>query len=205
MNYGNVLMKKGEYADALDYFRHAEIIAPRYSTLFINIAIAEGANGQSVQAERDFKKALSLAPESPDSHTYYAAWLLKHSRPAEALRLAARAVELAPADIMARDLLVEARKTANPPPTAEFYLDQSLEHYQAGRFNDSIATCRMALSLRANYPEAWNNIGAAYNQLGRYHEAAEACEKALRLKPGYELAANNLRFAQQRLLAGHVK
>jgi Flp pilus assembly protein TadD len=205
MNYGNVLMKKGNYADALEYFRRAEVIAPHYSTLFINIAIAEGANGQSAQAERDFRKALSLAPESPDSHTYYAAWLLKHSRPAEALRLAARAVELAPADIMARDLLVEARTRANRPRTAEFYLDQSLEYYQAGRFDDSIATCRTALSLRGNFPEAWNNIGAAYNQLGRYHEAAEAFEKALRLKPGYELAANNLRFARERLLAEQAK
>jgi tetratricopeptide (TPR) repeat protein len=146
-----------------------------------------------------------LAPESPDSHTYYAAWLLKHSRPAEALRLATLAVELAPADIMARDLLLEAKATANRPPTAEFYLDQSLEYYQVERFDDSIAACRTALSLRANYPEAWNNIGAAYNRLGQYQQASEACEKALRLKPGYELAANNLRFAQQRLPAVQAK
>jgi len=201
MNYGNVLMKKGAYADALSYFRRAQVIAPRYSTLFINIAIAEGANGQLAQAERDFEKALSLAPESPDSHTYYAAWLLKHSRPAEALRLATPAVELAPADIMARDLLLEARMAADRPATAAFYLGQSLEYYQAERYEESIAACKTALSLRANYAEAWNNIGAASNQLGLYRQAAEACEKALRLKPGYELAANNLRFAQQRLPA----
>jgi Flp pilus assembly protein TadD len=201
MNYGNVLMKKGDYADALGYFRRAQAIAPRYSTLFINIAIAEGANGQSVQAERDFKKALSLAPDNPDSHTYYATWLLKHSRPEEALRLAERAVELAPADIMARDLLVKLRTAVSCPGTAAFYLDQSLEYYQAERFDDSIAAAKLALSLRANYAEAWNNIGAAYNRLGQYDLAAEACKRALRLRPGYELAANNLRFAQQRLPA----
>lgn len=205
MNYGTVLMKKGDYADALGYFRRAQVIAPRYAILFINIAIAEGAAGHPAQAERNFQKALSLAPESPDAHTYYATWLLKHSRPAEALRLATRAVELAPADIMARDLLLEAKATAIRPPTAEFYLDQSLEYYQAERFEDSIAAGRMALSLRANYAEAWNNIGAAYNRLGQYDLAAEACEKALRLKPGYELAANNLRFAQKRLPAMQAK
>lgn len=201
MNYGNVLMGKGDYAGALAYFRRAQVIAPRYSTLFINIAIAEGANGQSAQAERDFGRALSLAPESPDSHTYYAAWLLKHSRPVEALHLTEQAVELAPADMMARDLLLKAKATVNRRATAAFYLDQSLEYYQAERFEDSIAAGRMALSLQANYAEAWNNIGAAHNRLGRYDLAAEACEKALRLKPGYELAANNLRFAQQRLPA----
>jgi tetratricopeptide (TPR) repeat protein len=199
MNYGNVLMKKGDYADALGYFRRAQVIAPRYSTLFINIAIAEAANGQSVQAERDFRKALSLAPESPDSHTYYCAWLLKHSRLAEALRLAEQAAELAPADIMARDLLLEVKTAVNRPATAAFYLDQSLEYYQAERYEDSIVASRRALSLQANYAEAWNNIGAAHNRLGQYDLAAEACENALRLKPGYELAANNLRFARQRL------
>jgi tetratricopeptide (TPR) repeat protein len=201
MNYGNVLMKKGNYADALDYFRRAQVIAPRYSTLFINMAIAEAATGHPAQAERSFQKALSLAPESPDAHTYYATWLLKHSRPGEALRLAIRAIELAPADIMARNLLLEARATANRPPTAEFYLDQSLEYYQVERYEDSIVACKAALSLRANYAEAWNNIGAAYNRLGQYQQAAEACNKALRLKPDYELAANNLHYAQQRLAA----
>jgi Flp pilus assembly protein TadD len=205
MNYGNTLMKKGDYADALSYFRRAQSIAPRYSTVFINIAIAEAANGQSAQAERDFKQALSLAPESPDCHTYYAAWLLKHSRPAEALRLAAQAAKLAPADIMARDLLLEAQTAANRPATTEFYLDQSLEYYQAERYEDSIALSKAALSLKANYAEAWNNIGAAYNRLGQYGLAADACEKALRLKPGYELAANNLRYAQQRLPAVQAK
>jgi Flp pilus assembly protein TadD len=205
MNYGNAIMKKGDYAGALRYFRRAQLIAPRYSTLFINIAIAEGANGQPAQAERDFKEALRLAPANPDSHTFYGAWLLKHSRPVEALRLATKATELAPGDIMAREVLVEARTAVNRPANAEFYLGQSLNYYQAERYEDSIAACRMALSLRANYAEAWNNVGAAFNRLGQYHQAAEACEKALRLKPGYELAANNLRFAQQRLPAIQAK
>jgi protein O-mannosyl-transferase len=205
MNYGNVLMEKADYVDALDYFRRAQVIAPRYATLFINIAIAEGANGQTAEAERDFKKALSLAPENPDCHTYYAKWLLKHSRPLEALQLAVRAIELAPADIMARGIFLEITATIKHPVTAEFYLDQSLQYYQAEQYDDSIAACQKALSLRANYPEAWNNIGAAYNRLGQYDLAADACEKALRLKPGYPLAANNLRFAQQRLPARQEK
>lgn len=197
MNYGNALMKRGDYAGALNYFRRAQLLTPRYSTVFINIAIAEGANKQPAQAERDFKMALTLAPANPDSHTFYGAWLLKHSRPVEALQLATKAAELAPADIMARDLLSEARIAVSRPVTAEFYLGQSLEYYQAERYEESIAASRAALSLRANYAEAWNNIGAASNRLGQYHQAMEACETALRLKPGYELAANNLRFAQQ--------
>jgi Flp pilus assembly protein TadD len=204
MNYGTALMKRADFAGALSHFRRAQVIAPRYATLLINIAVAEGAIGQSAQAERDFKEALRLAPASPDSYTYYATWLLEHSRPAEALSLAASARDLAPGDVMARDLLTRA-KAATDQPTAEFYLTESLRYYQAERYADSIKACQTALSLKPGYVEAWNNLCAAYNGLGQYQQAAEACEQALRVKPDYELAANNLRFAREKLSATQRK
>jgi tetratricopeptide (TPR) repeat protein len=55
----------------------------------------------------------------------------------------------------------------------------------------------VALELRPNYADAWNNICAGYNKLGRYEEAAAACEQALRYKPDFELARNNLQYARK--------
>src|SRR5262249_26822744 len=40
MNYGNTLMAKGDFAGALDYFRRALALAPQYSVLFVNLAVA---------------------------------------------------------------------------------------------------------------------------------------------------------------------
>jgi protein O-mannosyl-transferase len=204
MNYGNTLMAKGDFAGALDYFHRAQQLTPQYSVPLINLGIAEDATKQSAAAEGHFKDALLLAPASPDSYTYYARYLLSHSRVDEARAFLQSALELSPTDLTARDLIAQADGEAVNQPTTrtpEYYLDLSLQHYREARYVESIAASRAALALRPNYPEAWNNIGAAYNKLGRYEEAAAACEQALRLKPDFQLARNNLIYAREKLKA----
>jgi Flp pilus assembly protein TadD len=202
MNYGNTLMAKGNYSDALDYFHRALTLAPQYSVLLINLAIAEDATKQSAAAEQHFHEALRLAPSSPDSYTYYARYLVAHSRAEEARVLLRSALELSPTDLTARDLLTQADgQTVNQPAkqTPEFYLALSLQLYREERYVESVVACRLALALRPDYAEAWNNMGAAYNSLGRHEEAAAACEQALRYKPDFDLARNNLQYARSRL------
>ncbi|HEY2680653.1 MAG TPA: tetratricopeptide repeat protein [Candidatus Udaeobacter sp.] len=200
MNYGNTLMARGDYEGALDYFHRSLALAPQYSVLLINLAIAEDAIKQSAAAEQHFEDALRLAPTSPDSYTYYARYLLAHSRADEARAFLQSALELSPTNLTARDLLARVDGQLIDQPTTqtpEYYLDLSLQHYREERYVESIAASRAALALRPDYPEAWNNIGAAYNKLGRYAEAAAACEEALRLKPDFQLARNNLQYARE--------
>ena len=200
MNYGNTLMAKGDFAGALDYYHRAQQFTPNYSVLMINLAIAENATNQKNLAEQHFKDALRLAPSNPDSYTYYARYLIAHSRGAEARALLQHALELSPTDIAARELVSQTNnQPGNSPQTPEAYLNLSLQLYLAGRYNESIAASRRALELRPGYAEAWNNIGAAYNKLGRYEDAATACEWALRDKPDFELARNNLQYARERM------
>ena len=205
MNYGNTLMAKGDYEGALDYFHRAQVFAPFYSVLFVNLGVAEGSIGQAILAEQHFKEALRLAPSNPDSYTFYARWLLTESRATDALRLLGKAVELGPADIFARDLLAQAEKAGPATQTAGFYLELSLDRYREKRYEEAIDACKSALALKPDYAEAWNNICAAYNQMAKYDQAAEACEQALRLKPDFPLAQNNLNFTRQQLSAMHSK
>ena len=180
MNYGNTLMAKGDYAGALDYFHRAQQLTPQYSVLLINLAIAEDATKQSAAAEQHFKEALRLAPASPDSYTYYARYLLSHSRAQEARAFLRSALELSPTDLTARELIAKTDAQAINEPaiqTPESYLALSLQFYGEERYVESIVASRRALDLRPGYAEAWNNIGAAYNKLGRYEEAAAACRK----------------------------
>jgi protein O-mannosyl-transferase len=202
MNYGNTLMAKGDFAGALDYFHRAQELTPQYSVLLINLAVAEDATKQSALAEQHFKDALRLTPSSPDSYTYYARYLLSHSRVDEARSLLQSALELSPTDVTAHDLLARTNGQAvdqSATQTPEYYLDLSLQDYREGRYPESIGASRAALKQRPNYAEAWNNIGAAYNKLGRYKEAVAACELALRYKPDFELARNNLHYAREKL------
>jgi tetratricopeptide (TPR) repeat protein len=218
MSYGIQLMAKGDFAGALDYFHRAQHVTPRYPALLINLAIAENATRQSAEAEQHFNEALRLAPSSPGSYTYYARYLLSHSRADEARALLQRALELSPNDLYARELLKEAQTRAselavaplagveinqplNKPAlqTPQFYLGLSLQFYREERYIEAIFACRRALDLRPDYAEAWNNMGAVYNKLGRYEEAAAACERALLYKPGYENARINLQYARAKL------
>jgi Flp pilus assembly protein TadD len=202
MNYGNTLMAKGDYAGALDHFHRAQQFTPQYSVLLINLAIAEDATKQSALAKQHFKDALRLAPASPDSYTYYARYLLAHSRADEARAFLQSALELSPTDLTARNLLAQANaQVANQsaPQTPEYYLSLSLQFYREESYVESIVASRRALDLRPGYAEAWNNICAAYNKLGRYGEAAAACEQALLYKPDFELARNNLQYARERM------
>jgi tetratricopeptide (TPR) repeat protein len=204
MNYGNTLMAKGDYEGALDYFHRAQVFVPFYSVLFVNLAIAEDATRQSAAAEQHFKDALRLAPASPDSYTYYARYLLSHSRAQEARVFLRSALELSPTDLTARELIAKTDGQAINEPTRqtpESYLALSLQFYGEERYVESIVASRLALDLRPGYAEAWNNIGAAYNKLDRYEEAAAACEQALRYKPDLELARNNLQYAREKLKA----
>ena len=197
MNYGNTLMAKGDLNGALDYFHRALVIAPQYPVLLINLAVAEDATQQSDAADQHFQEALRLAPSSPDSYTFYARSLLGRWRIAEARALLQTALRLSPSDATARDLLAHADALSAGPPTPESYLAASLQHYQAGRFVETITAAETALKLKPDYAEAWNNICAANNKLGRYTEAVAACEQALRYKPDLEIARNNLKYARQ--------
>ena len=198
MNYGNALMAKGDLANALLYFRRARVLAPRYSVLLINLAIAEDATGQWRPAEQHFREALELAPASPESYIYYARSLLAHLRVGDAQTLIKRALQLSPGDVQAQEVQGQANRQPSPRTgnqTPESYLALSLQNYQAGHYPEAILASRLALMLRPRYPEAWNNICAAYNKMSQYDKAAAACRHALALNPDFELARNNLRHA----------
>jgi Flp pilus assembly protein TadD len=141
MNYGNTLMAKGDFAGALDYFHRAQQLTPQYSVLLINLAIAEDATKQSAAAEQHFKDALRLAPASPDSYTYYARYLLAHSRPDEARAFLNSALELSPTDLTGRDLLARTNGQAVnqlATQTPEFYLALGLQLYREERYVESL-------------------------------------------------------------------
>ncbi|HET9800389.1 MAG TPA: tetratricopeptide repeat protein, partial [Chthoniobacterales bacterium] len=196
MNYGNTLMAKGDYTGALDYFHRALKLAPQYPVLFVNLAIAEGATKQDALAEQHFKEAMRLAPTSPDSYTYYARYLLADGRAAQADTLIRSALSISPTDVTARDLLAQIDQHETKTP--EHFLALSLQRYNEGKFEESIADAQRALTLKPDYAEAFNNICAANNKLGRFEEAAQACEQALQIKPDFDLARNNLQYARER-------
>jgi len=113
----------------------------------------------------------------------------------DAIAAAEESIRVQPDDNeLARNNLAWAK--LNLETTPESYLARSLQYFQHGRFEDTITAAQTALSLRPDYAEAWNNIGAAYNSMSRWADAIQACEQAIRLKPDFPLAKNNLALAK---------
>ncbi len=236
MNYGLAKMTKGEYAIAEKYFTDALAGLPNYATLHINLAVLKEAMGDKVTAETYFKNALLLNNNSADSYFFYSRFLVNQFRYAEAAPLLTKAIEISPAYLLARELLMKvydnqeqydkltqlaestlqiapdnaealrfresAAKKQNrlgleleqikQSPGADKYLALSLSYYQVGQYQKSIDMALEAIKLKADYAEAYNNIGSAYNELKQYDKAIPFLKKALTLKPDFPLAKNNL-------------
>ena len=190
MTYGVIEMGKGRLDLAQQYFDRALTLTPQYGYLHVNIGVLAGARGDVVEAERHFRLAQQYDPDNPVSYVYYARWLHSMERDSDALQQVLRALNLSPADVDAHNLFAELTL-----PRPEEWLELSLAHYRAHRYQDSIDASREALRLRPMYAEAFNNLCAAENMLRRFDEASADCRSALAIQPDFPLARNNLAVA----------
>lgn len=117
-------------------------------------------------------------------------------------RVATQTLQYDPADPVAQ-LYINGTLNRMPPTqpnvtkmTAEELLNLSLTYYNAGDYKKCIEMSDLALKLKPDYAEAYNNICAAYNQLKQWDKAIAAGKKAVALKPDFQLAKNNLNWAQ---------
>lgn len=81
-------------------------------------------------------------------------------------------------------------------PTAENYLNLTLDYYNEGKYDQAIQAAKEAIKIKPAYPDAYNNMGCAYNAMGQFDASVEALKMALTLNPNYQLAKNNLQLSQ---------
>lgn len=94
----------------------------------------------------------------------------------------------------------EAATHSSPSPLN--WLQLSLLYHQAGRYRDCIHAAELALKLKPDYAEAYNNIAAGYQSLGDWDGAIRASQQALKINPNLQIARNNLAYStQQKRLA----
>jgi len=63
----------------------------------------------------------------------------------------------------------------------------------------AVSAFRRALAVRADFPEAWNELGYALRNQGRYAESLDAYHEALRLRPDFPEALEYLGEAYVKL------
>ncbi len=106
MNYGLAFMARGDFRTARSCFERASTLVPNYDILEINLGILEAAENHSLQAEQHFRRAIALNINPAVAHFYYARWLHGQRRDREAANHLKLAVEMNPADLEGRRLLL---------------------------------------------------------------------------------------------------
>ena len=69
----------------------------------------------------------------------------------------------------------------------EHELQLSLEHYQAGRYQEAITAAKTALVANPNSAGAYNNLAVSYLALSMYDEAIHAAQEASSASTGRSL------------------
>jgi TolB-like protein/Tfp pilus assembly protein PilF len=113
-------------------------------------------------AEKEYRRALALAPDSADAHQTYAQFLSARSRPDEAVREMERARQLDPLTVARIASLGEILLVGRRPREAE-------------------AQQRKALEMDPNFGFAYWGLGRALVLQRRYTEAITAFEKSIPL------------------------
>jgi tetratricopeptide (TPR) repeat protein len=200
---------RGHQAEAIEEYRQAIQINPRYALARLDLGAALARQQEFAEAGQQFAEALRLAPENAMVHNNLAAALAAQGQFEPALEHYQQALRLAPdyADAhrnLGKLLLVQGR------------YDEAIQHYREalrlapearacnnlgyalaakGQTAEAMGCYRQALRLEPNQPEAHNNLGNALLHAGQLEEAIAHYCQVLRLNPNDQSALNNLGFA----------
>lgn len=202
MNYGLVFMGRGSYDTANYYFVKALDYCPRYSLLYVNLAILKNSMGNKAEAENYFKSGLAYGGEDAGNYYFYARFLNDNGRKVEAINNLYKCITLVDSRMDARYMLMpllydqkrfeELKTVANRTlqiapndPTAIMYLKIAA----TGK-----SQLQAAEESSANYtkPEEFLNLSLMYYKAADYKGCINAAERALKLRPDYAEAYNNI-------------
>lgn len=216
MNYGLLLMAKGQYAEAEYYFTKTLEKLPYWAYIHINMGILKNAQGYPQLAEQYFNNAIRYQPDVPDGYYYYAEFLVKQKRYSEAEQWISKGLEKSPGYVKLRQLagqldqirmqeqeqekqLIQREQLLRQNPSVEGWIELGLIYYRKKNYHKCIEFHLEALKLDSNNAVIYNNICSAYNEMQEYRKAIEYCRKALLLDPSMERAKNNLNWALSNL------
>ena len=183
------LYRAGDFQGSIDAARNAIALKPGYAEAYNNIAASYASLRRWDEAIEAAREALRLRPDFPLARN--------NLRWAEAEKQKDPQEQAKP---------FGAPIPASRPSAADILVNQSLQHTQAGRFEECISTATQAAKLDPSSARAFNNIGYCAGRLQRWDEAIRNTQEAIRLAPDFQVARNNLAWMQQeRLTANGAK
>jgi protein O-GlcNAc transferase len=170
---GMALAGQHRYNDALNYFQRAARSAPDDAQFWENLASCQVQIGDFAEAERSFKRALTLEPKSITALATLAGVLHTLNRDDEAQIVAERAVAVSPRD-----------------PASNYQLGNVL--LAKAEYDRAEHHLRLALAAGPNVAAVQNVLGTLLIQKREFYEAEACLRRAIDLNPGDPMGYVNL-------------
>lgn len=209
MNYGLTQMSKGNYDVANTYFTKAQILLPNYNLLYINLGVLNGALKKPVEAEENFKRAINLSPGEFDAYAYYAAYLQRENRFAEAKPLAEKALQINPTSVMTLATLMSIYnglgewdnldKTTSKALTLTPGDSTTKQYAQAAKTHTPLVQLSRQQKNQALTASDHLNLSVSYYNQKAYDKCLAECEEVLKLSPNNADAYSNMGAAYNEL------
>jgi serine/threonine-protein kinase len=143
---------------ATEAIDRAMAINPELADAYVAAAALKSEDLDWAGADRDFQRAIELAPNNVHARQQYANWLSRLGRHDEALEHAKIAESLDGMSTRAMMAVASAYRFA-------------------GRFEEAIKQSQKALAFDPSFTAAYHNLGLSYQGLGRLDEAIAAYRK----------------------------
>jgi len=201
-NYGLTLERLGRWPEAHDQYLRVTREAPGYALGWTGVARAEQARGEPERAAEYYREALRRQPGSVAVELGLLGALLQSERRSEALGLAARLLERAPANASLRFEVVRRLRAHGAHAAAVAHLEAAreagtadmrlllmlIEEWSAApdaAVRDGAAAVALAEELTAGEggenPAVLTMAAMAYAEVGRYDAAIAVTRRALTL------------------------
>lgn len=180
-NFGELLLKQGRRAEAIEHLEAALRLQPEFADAHMNLGNALLAEGRGAEAVRHLAEAVRLAPGRAEMRFNFANALAASGRQAEALAEFRAAL---------------SRPAGNPAVQVAANYEVANLLATSGRPAEAVAHYEAALKARPDYGEAHHNLGSALFELGRLAEAEREYVETLRLAPDFPEARAHLEMVR---------
>ena len=156
----------GQPDGAVQMFRIAVSINPKYAEAFFNLGATLQVLDQKDDAVENYQKAIDITPNYPDAHNNLGNTLL---------------------DLGKIDSAIESLEwaVAYKHDFAEAYNNLGNAYNDSGKTDKAIENFKKAISCNPSYEKALFNLALVYKDLGNRDEFVENIEKALALNPSW--------------------
>ena len=206
-NLGVVLGRVGREDEAIEHYRQALRINPKYAAPHCNLGLLMALRGDYARAIEHYREALRLDLDHVKVHNYLGIALASQGRFSEAIEHFRKALQSKPDDWDVHGNLANAL-------AAQGKKDEASEHYQRalqirpdavdprmnygnllltqGKLVEAMEQFEQAQELAPDHEANPFNMGNVLAMQGKRAEAIEQYREALRINPEYEKAHSNL-------------